>query len=152
MKHLKHQLKQLVSKSEKDTMEVAYNFAQNFKKQKPNLICLKGKLGAGKTVFVKGFSKVFGIDPLIVKSPTYTYMRKYRGIDKDLYHFDFYRLDKPDNTLIEELIEILENKKAIILIEWPEKIESHLPGGRAELLFDVGDKVNHRLITINTGK
>jgi len=52
------------------------------------VVLLKGELGAGKTVFVKGMAKGMGISDEVL-SPTYAYMNNYSD---RLYHFDCYRL------------------------------------------------------------
>ena len=56
-----------------------------------DILCLKGELGAGKTVFAKGFAKGLGISAHVT-SPTFTLMQIYEEGRLPLYHFDLYRL------------------------------------------------------------
>jgi len=147
-------MKEIVSFSELETKKAAYDLVKKIigKTLKPIVVCLKGDLGAGKTVFVKGFSEYLGINPDIVKSPTYTYMRMYKGKDFIIYHFDYYRLKEPDELVINEILEIIEKKGNILLIEWPEKIEKILPKRRIEVNIEQGETNKSRKIRINHHK
>ena len=118
----------MVSKSPEETANLAASIAS--KNQKGGLVCLFGDLGSGKTTFTKGFMKELGIDNFSVKSPTYTYVREYKHPKTKIYHIDLYRLDSVDELLVEEIQEILDNKKNIVVIEWADKLEGHLSHGR----------------------
>ncbi|NBC25584.1 MAG: tRNA (adenosine(37)-N6)-threonylcarbamoyltransferase complex ATPase subunit type 1 TsaE [Bacteroidetes bacterium] len=91
-----------------------------------DIICLKGELGAGKTHFVKGFVRAFDISPEAVSSPTFSIIHEYSG-RLTIYHFDCYRLSDP-----REAVEIGAEEyfygDGVCIIEWPERIESILPG------------------------
>ena len=95
-------------------------------KAKPGEIyALTGDLGAGKTVFAKGFAAGLGItEP--VNSPTFTILQIYEGGRLPLYHFDVYRIE--DEAEMEEvgLDEYLYGN-GVCLIEWPERIAEILP-------------------------
>ncbi|MGM9633804.1 MAG: tRNA (adenosine(37)-N6)-threonylcarbamoyltransferase complex ATPase subunit type 1 TsaE [Alloprevotella sp.] len=86
-----------------------------------------GKMGAGKTTFIKALCKALGIED-IVNSPTFALVNEYRSdtTGELVYHFDFYRINK-----IEEVYDMgYEDyfySGAICLIEWPELIEDLLP-------------------------
>jgi tRNA threonylcarbamoyladenosine biosynthesis protein TsaE len=138
----------IVSNSEQETKNIAGNLAKNNSKR-TDLICLKGDLGTGKTVFVKGFAEALGANPNIIKSPTYTYVRKYSLPAKDIYHFDYYRLQKLDDLVYEELDEIIQLDDSIVIIEWAEKVKDVLQLKATNILFEVGEKPNQRVITIN---
>ncbi len=92
-----------------------------------------GKMGAGKTTFVKAICEELGVDDVIT-SPTFAIINEYT-IDKlqtsnikhqSIYHFDFYRIKK-----IEEVYDMgYEDyfySDALCFIEWPELIEDILP-------------------------
>jgi len=69
---------EFLSKSVKKTQRIAADLAQKIiKTKKSAVIALEGELGAGKTVFVKGFAKALGIKSKI-KSPTFVLMKKYK--------------------------------------------------------------------------
>lgn len=110
----------VLSKSEEETTKIARKLAKEF--EHGGLILLTGDLGSGKTVFTKGFASYFSIDQFQIKSPTYTYIRKYKTKKGDLYHIDLYRLEQIDELLWQEISELLEDKNNIILIEWAQKI------------------------------
>lgn len=87
---------------------------------------MQGDLGSGKTIFAKNFAASLGVKRTVT-SPTFVVIKEYpvkkgeKGIDK-LIHIDAYRLSGVGDALSIGLPEYLEDKKAIILIEWPEKI------------------------------
>lgn len=133
------------------TGEFAADFAKWFvlgnNLHNKNVICLRGNLGAGKTTFTKAFAQALGINSAIVKSPTYTYFRKYAAGDLTIYHFDYYRLEDLNERDIEEFLEIVEGNN-IVLIEWPDRMEADLPDNRFEVTIEVVDE-NKRKISIN---
>lgn len=143
---LKKDNKSIESFSEADTHEIASEFAQKLSQAK--VICLKGQLGSGKTTFVKGFLRAFGIESKRVKSPTYTYMRIYKINEINIYHFDYYRVNTLDDLMIEEFQDILNMKNSILVVEWPEIIEKILPNKWVEIEFKHGNEQNHRNISI----
>src|SRR3989344_1809694 len=105
---------EFVSKSSRETQKIASDLARKIIKTKKGIvIALEGELGAGKTVFVKGFAKALGIKSKI-KSPTFVLMKKYkpetvnRKLETNLYHLDCYRVGDEKDLKIPELKEILE--------------------------------------------
>ena len=88
------------------------------------IISLRGSLGAGKTVFAKGFAEGLGITEAIV-SPTFTLVQEYDGRLK-LYHLDLYRLSGEDEFESMGGEDFLYSD-GVALIEWSEKIEDMLP-------------------------
>ena len=94
------------------------------------VVCLEGDLGAGKTTLTKAIAAELGIDAFKVKSPSYTYFRKYKLDGRNLYHIDLYRITEFDDLMQHEMEELFEEKGAIIIIEWPNRIEELLPEKR----------------------
>lgn len=139
--------KKLESESEQKTLQIAGEFSENLS-QNSNIILLKGLLGAGKTTFVKGFSIALGVNLNEIKSPTYTYMRTYQGLNKKIVHLDLYRMDNINVSFLEELQELIENEDNYILIEWPEKIEDYLPINCNEVNIEHGESTNNRILNI----
>ena len=87
-----------------------------------------GKMGAGKTTFIKTLCEELGVtDP--INSPSFAIVNEYRSDTtcELIYHFDFYRIKR-----IEEVYDMgYEDyfySGALCFIEWPEKIEEVLPG------------------------
>ena len=115
---------EFISKSEKETQNIAYNLAKNF--SGGEVLLLNGDLGAGKTAFSKGIAKAMGVED-IVTSPTFTILNEHYGNKLNFYHFDFYRLE--DESELKELgfDELIGNKNGICAIEWYEKVPSILP-------------------------
>ncbi|MFA5948065.1 MAG: tRNA (adenosine(37)-N6)-threonylcarbamoyltransferase complex ATPase subunit type 1 TsaE [Candidatus Gracilibacteria bacterium] len=110
-----------ILKSLSDTKKTAQALA--LKVKNGGVICFTGDLGSGKTTMIKFICEGLGIEISKVKSPTYTYIRKYELKDRNIYHIDLYRLDSIDDIMARELTEIWNNKKNIVLIEWAEKID-----------------------------
>ena len=115
-------MKKNITYSEKQTRD----FAQKLSKQiDSGVITLKGELGAGKTIFVKGFAKGLGVKNTIT-SPTFVLVKNYKipNSVKTLYHIDLYRLENPSSLEQLGLEEIFSNNENIILLEWPERLKS----------------------------
>ena len=81
---------------------------------------LDGNLGTGKTTLVREILKAMSWQGA-VKSPTFSILEEYQIANKDVFHFDLYRLDSQND--FEMLgIEINANSRGIFFIEWPHKI------------------------------
>lgn len=135
------------SHSEEDTMELA----QNIESEKfPNMvICLRGELGSGKTVFVKGFASSLGIDENIT-SPTFNLVKEYQTGEMPLYHMDVYRLEDGDDGSI-GLADYF-TKGGVTMIEWSDIIKDSLPDERLEIKFKVIDEETRVLTLIPYGQ
>lgn len=133
----------ITSRSEKETVELA----QNIESEKfPNMvICLKGDLGSGKTIFTKGFAASLGVEEAVT-SPTFNIIKEYTSGEMDLYHMDVYRLDgKVDDLGIEEYY----HKNGIVIIEWADMIPDYLPEERLEIKIKISeDSEDTRIIVI----
>lgn len=85
-----------------------------------------GKMGAGKTTFVKALCEELGCDDVIT-SPTFAIVNEYTdGDQQPVYHFDFYRIKKLEEVYDMGYEEYFYSG-ALCLIEWPELIEDVLP-------------------------
>ena len=81
---------------------------------------LDGNLGTGKTTLVREILKAMSWQGA-VKSPTFSILEEYQIANKDVFHFDLYRLDSQND--FEMLgIEINANSRGIFFIEWSHKI------------------------------
>lgn len=113
------------SRSEEETEKLASQIAASL--QPGATVLLRGNLGAGKTVFSRGFARGLGCDDTL-SSPTYTIVQEYQlpGGTR-LYHMDLYRIADSAAALGFGVDEFIDDPKAYKLIEWPERIESLLP-------------------------
>ena len=84
-----------------------------------------GKMGAGKTTFIKAICEELGVEDVIT-SPTFAIVNEYEAPDTTIYHFDFYRIKK-----LEEVYDMGYEDYfyggGLCFIEWPELIEELLP-------------------------
>ncbi len=88
------------------------------------VVLLQGKLGAGKTQFVRGFCAGLGMADLFeVDSPTYTLVNHY-PISAGVDHIDLYRCE--GEAALEEIgLSAMLDSSTIKLIEWPERLERY---------------------------
>ena len=115
--------KKLESASPDETESIAIELAKEAKAG--SIYTLSGDLGAGKTVFARGFARGLGImSP--VTSPTFTLVNEYKKGRLPLYHFDVYRLGEAEELYDTGFEDYLENG-GVVLIEWAERIEELLP-------------------------
>ena len=89
-----------------------------------DFFALTGELGAGKTVFARGFVSAL-IPDAVVSSPTYAIMNVYRGDGVTVNHFDTYRIVSEDDLESTGFYEAIQS--GITLCEWPDKILYALP-------------------------
>lgn len=108
-------MKKIISKNAKMTMQIAKKLAKKCKIG--DIVLLYGDLGAGKTVFSKGFTSAFS--KANVTSPTFTIINVYPG-KIPVYHFDLYRI-KNSSELNDVGAEEYLYGDGISLVEWPER-------------------------------
>lgn len=111
-------------KSLDNIQEAAKTFLQNMGKAR--VFAFYGKMGVGKTTFIKALCEQLGVEDVIT-SPTFALVNEYTsGKGEPIYHFDFYRIKK-----IEEVYDMgYEDyfySGNLCLLEWPELIEDLLP-------------------------
>lgn len=96
-------------------------------------ILLKGELGAGKTVFVKGLGVGIGLDPAEVSSPTFVLANQYTSPSGlKLHHADFYRLDAFDELETMGFFD-LGGPGAVLAAEWGDRFPDALAADRLEV-------------------
>jgi len=113
------------------------------------ILLLNGPLGAGKTVFVKGLASALDIDPEEVTSPSFTLVNPYAG-RLPLFHIDLYRLDEgaaAANAV--DLEELLTNERAVIVIEWAERLGNYPLTANVWRISISGDGETPRKISIS---
>lgn len=87
------------------------------------LLLLEGPLGSGKTALVKHLAAQLGYQSRKVKSPTFSLLNRYLLDKYSFFHLDLYRLNAHDQFLLEEMKELLSEKRPVIFVEWPEKMD-----------------------------
>ena len=115
----------------------------------PRLVLLRGELGAGKTMLIKGIAAGFeAASEEDVTSPTFTLVHEYRGPKANLYHIDLYRID----TLrqLETLgLDDLVAENSVLLIEWGDKFARFVRDRDVEITLErVGE--NDRKIQVTS--
>ena len=85
-----------------------------------------GKMGAGKTTFIKALCEVLGVKDVIT-SPTFAIINEYTdGNNNPIYHFDFYRIKKLEEVYDMGYEDYFYSGN-LCLLEWPELVEDVLP-------------------------
>lgn len=92
----------------------------------PNdVVALCGDLGAGKTHFVKGLVAGCGSGEAVT-SPTFTLLHEYRGGQRPVFHFDFYRIERPEE--LEQIgFDDYLHDGGVAVIEWADRFPELLP-------------------------
>lgn len=147
------------SDSSELTKKIGTEFAKKIinlsRNRRARVVTLKGDLGAGKTTFVLGFLKYFGIKPRAA-SPTFVIMKRYKPKSQianrklrigSIYHLDAYRLHSKKDLGVLGFEEVLQNPKNLVLIEWPEKIKGAKFKNKIAVRFDYGKQENERTIS-----
>ncbi len=111
-----------------------------------DIIALWGELGAGKTVFARAFINELTGHAEEVPSPTFTLVQLYDGADTTIYHFDMYRLDKPDDALELGVEDAFAD--GISLIEWPGNLGPWLPRKRLDVSLKNTAAEHDRIVEI----
>ena len=100
------------------------------------VFALYGKMGAGKTTFVKALCEELGVSDVIT-SPTFAIVNEYRSDENGelIYHFDFYRIKKL-SEVYDMGYEDYFYSGALCFIEWPELVEELLPGDAVKVTIE----------------
>ena len=85
-----------------------------------------GEMGVGKTTFIKALCEELGVNDF-TSSPSFSIVNEYAAKDgKCVYHFDFYRLNSPEEIFDIGYEEYIDSGNKCF-IEWAEKMEEYLP-------------------------
>ncbi|MGP1549399.1 MAG: tRNA (adenosine(37)-N6)-threonylcarbamoyltransferase complex ATPase subunit type 1 TsaE [Prevotella fusca] len=103
-----------------------------------------GKMGAGKTTFIKALCEVLGVEDVIT-SPTFAIINEYTdGNDEPIYHFDFYRIKKLEEVYDMGYEDYFYSGN-LCLLEWPELIEEILPENVVKVTIEEQDDGTRKL-------
>lgn len=134
-----------ITKSEQETEELGRKLAE--KLPGGTVVAMYGDLGAGKTAFVRGMARGMGLS-CRVSSPTFTIVNEYLG-ERDLIHFDMYRLSGADE-LFDIGWEDYLARGAVCAVEWSENVQDAFFGDEVSVTIEkLGD--TQRRITIEGG-
>ena len=111
------------------------------------VLALHGDLGAGKTTFTQVLAAELGVTDSVT-SPTFVIQKIYSTNNKRwtrLVHIDAYRLNNGDDLKPLRLTELWGDPANLVVIEWPERIASHIPGHAIHLRFSVVNETTRRI-------
>lgn len=145
---------EITTRSARETKKIASLLAKEVSKSKTRahalVIALSGNLGVGKTTFAQGFAEELGIKERVL-SPTFVIMKIYalqkRALARHFVHIDCYRIHSPRDLASLGVKEMFKDARAIVLIEWPERIRGLIPRNALWVKFRHGKKENERILT-----
>jgi tRNA threonylcarbamoyladenosine biosynthesis protein TsaE len=122
--------------NEKQTIQIAAKLAKSCRGGE--IFLLHGTLGAGKSLFARGFIQALMDADTEVPSPTFTLLQTYDSPLGTIWHFDLYRIQDP-----EEIFEIgwedATDGSGITLAEWPERAVPYLPKKARNIQIKITD-------------
>jgi tRNA threonylcarbamoyladenosine biosynthesis protein TsaE len=131
-----------ISKSPAETEAIGRQLAEDI--DIGSVLALKGDLGSGKTLFVKGLVAGLG-SRADVTSPTFTIVHEYRGGRVPVYHFDFFRIE--NQQAAERLgLDDYFFGDGVCVIEWADRFPEFIPKEARWILFTIKSE-NIRAIT-----
>ena len=138
-------MREIITHSEKETEAFGRELSKLI--TAPAVLCLYGELGAGKTALVRGLAEGMGLR-CTVSSPTFTIVNEYLG-DRELIHFDMYRLGSADE-LFDIGWEDYLRRDAVLAVEWSENVEEAFDGSEFRVRFEKLSDTERR-ITLEGG-
>lgn len=116
-----------------------------------DILALRGELGAGKTLLVRGIARGLGVPGSVrVTSPTFTIINEYAG-RLYLFHLDLYRISGPEEIETLPWQESLFGR-GIAAIEWPERLGRLLPSDRMEIEIAITGEESRSISISGRGK
>ena len=135
----------ITTRSAEETQAIAFRLAQALSIDAT--LALHGNLGVGKTTFVQGLAKGFGVTD-VVTSPTFNIFTLHQGGSRMLVHFDAYRLENDlqiDSLMLDDFL----TSPFCLAVEWPEKIAAWLPRDTLHLTLSIIDARRHHVQLID---
>jgi tRNA threonylcarbamoyladenosine biosynthesis protein TsaE len=108
----------------------------------PLVVYLRGDLGAGKTTFARAYIHALGFAGY-VKSPSYGLLETYQAGGQTVLHLDLYRIEDPEELEYLALRDQFD-ASSMLLVEWPDRGQHHLPA--PDLVLDFGESGEVRFI------
>ncbi len=103
-----------------------------------------GEMGAGKTTLIKEMCAYLGVDGM-TSSPTFAIVNEYWTPKEPVYHFDFYRIDGPDDAVRIGFEEYVYSGN-YCFIEWTEKVQPLLPDEYVRVTIERVDETKRIII------
>ncbi len=123
------------------------------KNLKTNVLCLEGDLGSGKTTFTQQVASIFNIKENVT-SPTFILQKKYNIVSNpwanlsqisQIIHMDMYRIEDVNELKNLGFEQLLKDPKNLLIIEWPEKVQSAIPPNSDKISFQFVDETTRRV-------
>jgi len=108
-----------------------------------SVLALKGDLGSGKTLFVKGVVNGLG-SSADVTSPTFTILHEYRGGRLPVYHFDLFRVENPQ-ALARLGLDDYFFGDGISVIEWADRFPEFVPEQARWIFFEIKSETDRAI-------
>jgi tRNA threonylcarbamoyladenosine biosynthesis protein TsaE len=131
-----------ISNSPAETEAIGRQFAEEI--GVGSVLALKGDLGSGKTVFVKGLVAGLG-SRADVTSPTFTIVHEYREGPLPVYHFDFFRVEHRQ-PIARLGVDDYFFGDGVSVIEWADRFPEFIPQQARWIVFEIKSD-NQRAIT-----
>jgi tRNA threonylcarbamoyladenosine biosynthesis protein TsaE len=119
--------------SSAETKKLGFEFAKQLLREpilkNARVIALQGTLGGGKTTFVQGVMRGFGLRARVT-SPTFVLIKRFplhRKKIQNIYHLDCYRLKNERALRALHIDEAFRDPHNLLFIEWAEKVRRILP-------------------------
>ena len=113
-----------------------------------DVILLFGNLGTGKSTLARAFVRALTSEDEEVPSPTFTLVQAYEAAPADIWHFDLYRLEKPEDSYELGIEDAFVD--GISLIEWPERLGQLTPRRRLDIQLAAGESETSRRATLTS--
>ena len=127
-----------------ETWAAAGRFAAELKPG--DVVALEGDLGAGKTTFVQGLAAALGATRPVT-SPTFCIVSEHPADGMLVVHMDLYRLHGEEDVLQVGWEDYL-SRGAVLVVEWPDRAGSLIPGNARHVRFEYGDDETTRIIMV----
>lgn len=133
----------VITFKEEDIRQAAKQFVENMGEN--TIFAFYGKMGAGKTTFIKAVCEELGVDDTVT-SPTFAIVNEYEAANgRPIYHFDFYRIKKVSEAYDMGCEEYFYSGHPCF-IEWPELIEEVLPEETVNITIEALPDGERRLV------
>ncbi len=138
---------EFICKTPQDTFDLGEKIGESL--SGGEMILLRGGLGAGKTLLTKGILYALDFDVDEVTSPSFTLVNLYKTARFDVFHIDLWRIDeRADVAKAVGLDEIIEDEKAVTIIEWSERLKNFsFPESILQITIE-GDGDDERKVTV----